>query len=265
MGRIEKNIQEDICKDYLNNMSNKELAYKYKIHRVTVQSILKRNNIILRKQSETSRKNFIINFKGDILTTNDAYILGLIWSDGNLSRNCIEIVLQKNDEKLLKDISQYVYSKNTLTYREGRNRIFNGKEYSCKPQVRFRITNKEIADKLRIIGLSEDKSLKCRFPKIDSVFIPHFIRGLMDGDGCIYTKKRGNCRVTIVSNHIMVSEISDIVNENLKINSKVNKKTENVSIFSISGRLQILKFLEWIYKDADLKLDRKYEKYKELK
>ena len=106
--------------------------------------------------------------------------------------------------------------------------------------------------------------MKCRFPKIDSVFIPHFIRGLMDGDGCIYTKKRKNCRVTIVSNHIMVSEISDIVNENLKINSKVNKKTENVSSFSISGRLQVLKFLEWIYKDADLKLDRKYEKYKEL-
>lgn len=264
MKKIEKNIQEDICRDYLNNMSNKELAYKYKIHRVTVQSILKRNNIILRKQSETSRKNFIINFKGDILTTNDAYILGLIWSDGNLSRNCIEIVLQKNDEKLLKDISQYVYSKNTLTYREGRNVILNGKEYSCKPQVRFRITNKEISDKLRKVGLMENKSLNCRFPKIETEYISHFLRGLLDGDGCIYTKNKNNCRVTIVSNHIMCNEISEIVNSTLDINSKVYLKTDSVSTFTISGRLQILKFLEWIYKDANLKLNRKYEKYREL-
>ena len=111
MKKVEKNIQEDICRDYLNNMSNKELLYKYNIHRTTVQRILKKNNIELRKQNVTSRKNFTINFKGDILTNNDAYILGLIWSDGNLRKNCIEIVLQKNDENLLKDISQYVYSK----------------------------------------------------------------------------------------------------------------------------------------------------------
>ena len=40
MKKIEKNIQEDICRDYLNNMSNKELSEKYKIHRTTIQKIL---------------------------------------------------------------------------------------------------------------------------------------------------------------------------------------------------------------------------------
>ena len=264
MKKVEKNIQEDICRDYLNNMSNKELLDKYNIHRTTVQRILKKNNIELRKQNVTSRKNFTINFKGDILTNNDAYILGLIWSDGNLSKNCIEIVLQKNDENLLKDISQYVYSKNTLTYREGKNTIFNGKEYLCKPQVRFRITSKEVANKLRKIGLIENKSLICRLPQIDLKMMPHFIRGLLDGDGCIYTKNIRSCKVDIISNHIMANEISNIINKTLKIRSKVYLKTENVSTFTISGRLQILKFLEWIYKDADLKLDRKYKKYKEL-
>ena len=129
MKKIEKNIQEDICRDYLNNVSNKELANKYKIHRVTVQNILKRNNIELRSSSITSRKNFIINFNGDILTTNDAYILGLIWADGNLSRNCIEIVLQESDRQILDDISKYVYNKDTLTYRKPRNLISNNIEY----------------------------------------------------------------------------------------------------------------------------------------
>ena len=183
-----KNIQEDICRDYLNNVSNKELANKYKIHRVTVQNILKRNNIELRSSSITSRKNFIINFNGDILTTNDAYILGLIWADGNLSRNCIEIVLQESDRQILDDISKYVYNKDTLTYRKPRNLISNNIEYKCKPQVRFRITSKDISNKLRKIGLKENKSLTCNLPILDEYFIPHFIRGLLDGDGCIYTK-----------------------------------------------------------------------------
>ena len=264
MKEINKNIQEEICNKYLKGFSNKQLSEIYNIHRTSVQRILKRNNIKLRKQNVTTRKNFILNFKGDILTNNDAYILGLIWSDGNLRKNCIEIVLQKNDENLLKDISQYVYSKNTLTYREGKNTIFNGKEYLCKPQARFRITSKEITDKLRKIGLIENKSLICRFPKIESIYIPHFIRGIVDGDGCIYTKNIRSCKVDIISNHIMANEISNIINKTLKIRSKVYLKTENVSTFTISGRLQILKFLEWIYKDADLKLDRKYKKYKEL-
>lgn len=264
MKKVEKNIQEDICRDYLNNMSNKELLDKYNIHRTTILRILKRNNIELRSSSITSRKNFIINFNGDILTTNDAYILGLIWSDGNLSRNCIEIVLQESDKQILDDISKYVYNKDTLTYRKPRNLIHNNIEYKCKPQVRFRITSKEVANKLRKIGLIENKSLICRLPQIDLKMMPHFIRGLLDGDGCIYTKNIRSCKVDIISNHIMANEISNIINKTLKIRSKVYLKTENVSTFTISGRLQILKFLEWIYKDADLKLDRKYKKYKEL-
>ncbi len=264
MKKIEKNIQEDICRDYLNNMSNKELSEKYKIHRTTIQRILKRSNIILKKISETSRKHIVLNFKGDIVTKSDAYILGLIWSDGNLSRNCIEIALQKDDEQILEDVSNYVYGKKVLSYRKSNIRIFNNINYNCKAQTRFRITSKEISDKLRKVGLMENKSLNCRFPKIETEYISHFLRGLLDGDGCIYTKNKNNCRVTIVSNHIMCNEISEIVNSTLDINSKVYLKTDSVSTFTISGRLQILKFLEWIYKDANLKLNRKYEKYREL-
>lgn len=264
MKEINKNIQEEICNKYLKGFSNKQLSEIYNIHRTTILRILKRNNIELRSSSITSRKNFIINFNGDILTTNDAYILGLIWSDGNLSRNCIEIVLQESDRQILDDISKYVYNKDTLTYRKPRNLISNNIEYKCKPQVRFRITSKDISNKLRKIGLKENKSLTCNLPVLDEYFIPHFIRGLLDGDGSIYTKNKNKCRVNIVSNPEMCSEISKIINNLLNINSKVYKKTKTVSSFTISGRLQILKFLEWVYKNAELKLNRKYNKYLEL-
>ena len=117
---------------------------------------------------------------------------------------------------------------------------------------------------MRKIGLIENKSLICRFPKIQDKYISDFIRGLLDGDGSIYTKNKNKCRVNIVSNPEMCSEISKIINNLLNINSKVYKKTKTVSSFTISGRLQILKFLEWVYKNAELKLNRKYNKYLEL-
>ena len=115
-----ESIEKEVCEKYLKGISNKELSEYFKVHRVTIQSILKRNNVILRKKEETSRKYFLQNFKGEIITNNDAYILGLIWADGNLSRNCIEISLQKDDEQILRDISEYIYNENTLTYREGK-------------------------------------------------------------------------------------------------------------------------------------------------
>lgn len=262
---ISKEIEKKICEKYIKGKTNKELSEEFNIHRTTILRILKRNNIELRSSSITSRKNFIINFNGDILTTNDAYILGLIWSDGNLSRNCIEIVLQESDRQILDDISKYVYNKDTLTYRKPRNLISNNIEYKCKPQVRFRITSKDISNKLRKIGLKENKSLTCNLPILDEYFIPHFIRGLLDGDGNIYDKNKKNYRVSIVTNHIFCNTISKIVNEKLDINSKVYNKTKNVSMFTISGRLQILKFLDWIYNESDLKLNRKYRKYINLK
>ena len=264
MKKTNNDIQKDICEEYLKGIGNKELSEKYNIHRSTVQQILKRNNVELRKQFETSRKYNILNFKGDIISNNDAYILGLIWADGNLSRNCIEISLQQTDEQILEDISNYIYGEKVFSYRDSQISIFKNKEYMSKPQTRFRITSKEVSNKLRKIGLIENKTLICRFPKINSEYIPHFLRGLLDGDGSIYIKNKNNCRVDIVSNPEMCQDISQIVNETLNINSKVYKKTEKVYTFTISGRLQILKFLDWIYENSELKLNRKYKKYREL-
>jgi len=118
---------------------------------------------------------------------------------------------------------------------------------------------------LKKLGLTEKKSLTIRFPNIDDNYTSHFIRGVLDGDGCIFVSKKhnGTNRVTIISNYEFCYDLQKIVNENLNINSKVYNKTKNVGCFSISGNKQIKKFLDWIYNDSDLKLLRKYKIYKE--
>ena len=45
---------------------------------------------------------------------------------------------------------------------------------------------------------------------------------------------------------------------------KKNKGSDIIRAFYITNRQDRVKFLDWIYKDANLKLDRKYEKYQQL-
>ena len=264
MNKTNLEVENSICDEYLNGISNKELSIKYNLHRCSVQRIIKRNNINIRKQNETSRKNELINFKGDIISNNDAYLLGLIYSDGNLSRNCIEICLVEDDKQILEDVSKYVYDYIKLSYRKSKKFIKNKKEYISKGQFRFNITSISVANKLRFIGLCENKSLKIRLPKKKEEYYSHFIRGLFDGDGCIFISKRykNTNRVTIVSNPEFCIDLQSKIKEFLNITVCIYKKTKNVNTLSISGNNQIEKFMDWLYKDSDLKLNRKYFKYK---
>ena len=263
MNKTIEEIVVIICNDYIKGLTNKEISQKYNKHRSVVQSILKRNGIKLKTLSETSRKYTIINFNGEILTNNDAYILGLIYSDGNLNRYCIDICLQEDDKQILDDISDYIYGYNNLSYRNNRKCIFNDIEYKCKNQVRFQLSSKEVTNKLRLLGLCENKSLKIRIPLLNNELYPHFIRGVFDGDGCIFvsTKYKGTNRVSIVGNPNFCLDLKTKIEEFLDINVCINNKTDNVKNISITGNKQIKVFMDWIYKDSDLKLNRKFEKY----
>jgi hypothetical protein len=263
MKRTKKELEIEICQLYLSNMTNKEISEKFGLNRGVVQTILKRNNIVLRKQTETARKNTLNNFYDGIKNNNDAYLLGLIYSDGNLFKNNIEISLNEGDKQILVDISNYVYGYEKLSYRKGRKFIKDSKEYESRGQYRFLISSKNVKEKLIKIGLCEKKSLIIRYPIIDSKYYSHFIRGVFDGDGCIFISKKykGTNRVSIVSNENFCIDLKKIIEEYLKINIKIYNKTANVKTLTISGNKQIKTFMEWIYTDAELKLDRKYIKF----
>lgn len=262
---IDKNIKLKIINGYKNGKTNKELSTKFNLHRATIQRILKTNNIPLRPKEQSSRKKILhINFE-QIDTNDKAYILGLIFADGNLSKNNIEISLKKDDKQILEDISKVIYDNIYLKKRSGKiwfNKKQN-KKYKSSAQYRFLITCKKTSIDLRNHGLIENKSLKIVMPKLEIQFISHFIRGYFDGDGCLFVSKKykGTNRVTIVSNYIFCEQLSSIINSILQINSTVQNKTVNVGCVSISGNNQVQTFLNWIYTDANLKLNRKYEKF----
>lgn len=263
--RATKTQIQQICIDYLAGIENKELAVKYNLHRSSVQRILKRNGIGLRLQNTTSRKYFYDEtFFSQIDTQNKAYILGMIAADGTVSRrNAVEICLQEDDKELLEKIAPF-FGNPKLGYRASRKRT--PLSHASKPQYRLCVTSKRIALDLRRLGIMENKSLKIRFPNLPTSMIPHFIRGFFDGDGCLcLTKRWGNNAVTIVSNPEMCSDMSKQITKFLNINASVRNKTKTVKVVGINGNRQIEKFLDWIYFNAEIFMQRKFKKYQILK
>jgi hypothetical protein len=119
---------------------------------------------------------------------NAYYILGAFVTDGNVildvSRtNAAKCALFSKDKDWLEDINYIIGN--------------NGKlRFSKKKIWELWFYNKDIYNWLVSHGCVPNKSLTLKFPFIPKEFLPDFIRGCIDGDGCIssceYTKTNKN-------------------------------------------------------------------------
>lgn len=124
-------------------------------------------------------------------------------------------------------------------------------------------------------GLVSNKTFSLQFPKfLDDKLVSHFIRGYFDGDGCacIYidnSKKISRKRfiTSIMSSYNFCIGMKEYLENNCEIKFNViilsGHDSRNGLIRSFSNK-ENKKFMEYIYKDADLFMKRKYDKYKEF-
>lgn len=111
-------------------------------------------------------------------SSNMAYILGFWFADGNISKNesfIFNISQHKKDKYLLEAILKEMGSNYPL-HKNGNNYYFN-------------ICSKTIYKDIIRLGGKERKSMDVKFPNIPKKYMPDFIRGLWDGDGCIFYDK----------------------------------------------------------------------------
>lgn len=245
-----KKTQDQICYDLL-------------VSAVGIKKTLVRNQIPLRSSSECNRKyKRNSHYFDSIDTPNKAYILGLIYADGNNHRKhgTITIQLQSRDCQLLERI------KDELEY-EGPLRLqrLHDKHPNLQNQYYLSITDQYMSDQLERLGVVNAKSLKLTFPE----FLPQdlyrdFWRGYFDGDGCIYCyekqKKYSTCTVGTLD---MCEHLSETLKQ-LGIKSNIYhhpKCSDNTFIIRTSANKSSMSFLRWLYDSSDIKLERKYSKY----
>lgn len=213
----------------------------------------------------------------EVDTTEKAYWLGFLYADGCINRfykgdelrsMSLEVTLQSQDKEHLEKL------KNSLSANVPiQNRIISGK-YKANRLV---INNTKLCNDLIKLGCTPQKSLTLTFPtekQLKSEYISHFIRGYFDGDGFVsYTEhnvfhKHRNknydqysyvCGFT--GNETFITSIKYVLEDNgVKVSPVYKSKSKAVDIH-IKGVDNIEIFKKYIYKDDNMSLSRKKDKF----
>lgn len=200
----------------------------------------------------------------DINTEEKAYWLGFIWADGYVSTSAPwTLIIQIKDTEHLKKFSDAIMYKGTIK-KSNSGGFENSSEMS-----RLVICRKYICEALNKLGKNNSELF---IPKIQEDLINHFIRGFFDGDGSVYTYLKSgipkNAKRRYTYNKIECSIIGKMsilsnIKENLydiKTRYK-DSKTEYMKYLCISNNEDVIKFFNYLYKDATVFLERKYLKF----
>ena len=108
------------------------------------------------------------------------------------------------------------------------------------------------------------KSLILKFPSEQQVpkkLLRHFIRGYFDGDGW-FTNTENCFQVGLIGTESFIEGFLDSIEIENKNNKIFDVHRENgAKRYVFSAYKDVLNFLNWIYKDSTIYLDRKYENY----
>lgn len=211
-----------------------------------------------------------------INTEEKAYWLGFIFADGNIANAKrlkeinnkasyrLEVSLQSSDIDHLNKLK-------TFFKWEGVVKI-SKTNYKRKDRCRLYFNNKHIWETLNAYGCTPNKSLTLKFPNIEifenKELIKHFIRGYIDGDGCISYLQKDHTKMSLsllgtvdmltnIQKHLPIERPNKIW---LTSGSIIKPSNVYTLSFNLWRGYYVTKYL---YENSTIYLNRKYEKYVE--
>jgi hypothetical protein len=241
-------------------MSRQAIANELEVTLHAVRKWMESNSVSLQGRQLTARKLPINSnyWKTDGFA--EAYWAGFIAADGSVSEDGrLEIGLQASDERHLIKLKEALGSQHKIEHKLA-NRKY--------PSVYFRPRDSEIVSDLRdIYNIVPRKSLIYEMPPwiTKTEYMPHFMRGYIDGDGCIHIGDPSHS-ITITSGSSNFStSVSEWLNY-LGIPHGKHTTKDNCTNVTVGSKSGILKLLSVLYDDSteSTRLDRKFVKYKDM-
>ncbi len=199
-------------------------------------------------------------------TEEKAYLLGLLMADGGLFYNKTsgayqtKLKLKKSDKEILIKIqNEFPF------FTEPR---LEKAEFGAYCIYRY---NKQLFLDLKNNGILERKS----YENANNVFLPNsiinsklflfnYLRGLFDGDGSIYEKNKSMC-IQFLGTEKLIKEIITVAPAKKKTYHFRGKNGgANVYCLYYSSKEDAKNIYDWMYKDSNIYLDRKYNKFQEF-
>jgi len=258
----------------VQKLSSIEISKICNLKPAQVYNLLIRYEIPIRQKKEIAFEKYYKNDNVDIgffekLTPDLAYVLGLWASDGNLYNTTLSLGLVE------RDVIEWVSNKIGLKTKVI---SINSSKYN-KPHVRIKFNNGYVRDIFNSYGISEKKSFNIEFPNLPDKFIPHFLRGVFDGDGSFSVKtydrlrrKNGELRVIAIltfysASKSFINRIKSIVESVVGGSRTINEDDRGENIvysYHVSGVDRLIKFAYWMYPSNAFGMMKKKEKFIQL-
>lgn len=212
----------------------------------------------------------------DEVSCSSEYLIGYIYTDGTVDfrSNYITFKLQEKDVDLLYKIKSLLDIKHDIIYSSGREEIL-GRSVKTQRLARLHLHSSKICNYLLSRNIVSSKSFREEFPIAHNNYFYDFLRGFLDGDGCVYVDRGKWLGVYFVSSNLGIIEyIRLFIQEDIGVKSNANivKNIKNGITYKNGYKIvycgvNAVRILNRIYntENIELKLERKYDKYFKIK
>lgn len=258
MGKY-REVNTELIELAAQGKTGKEISRILNLDYSTVHAKLRKLNINL--PNNHNRLKFDNAVFDKIDTEEKAYWLGFLYADGYVSntKNTVELSLKGDDYNHLVKFNLFIKNEAQVKISESK---YNNKIFT---RCRCSITDKHFHDTLCLLGCVPKKSLILKFPDssifTDRKLVYDFIRGYIDGDGCISYTKTGRLQLSIIGTKEFLDGICNIFPEVFFSNRCKNKRHPESNTYELQCTANKADYvLEILYKDSKIYLDRKYNR-----
>ena len=260
-----------IKEKYLEGETIEEITDKYFKDKYCSGEI----NMVLRKLGITRPNGTQAKINHDYFENIDsehkAYWLGFIYADGSITKKAYEkgsytyrlrMELMFEDKYILEQMALDLES--DLKPKEYYNDTSSFEGYNKPKHTAYiMFSSKKMGEDLVKLGVVPNKTLILKsLPSIPDNLMKHFIRGYFDGDGSVYLTKDNTIKTAFYGTHDFINSIQDFLIKELDLTKKkiTDQKEANVSFVGMAKQ-ESEKLYHYMYDEATIFLNRKYEKY----
>lgn len=189
------------------------------------------------------------------------YLLGLILTDGCLSQQEGKeerMTLRTSDKQLAEQLHPIICPE---------RKLYANKPYKEEHNISYALlnTNEDAIRTLKSYGIYPNKSYTVEYPSIPAKHARHLIRGLFDGDGCIFVNKVNGKPYKHISFTTASITFAHMLREELAtygFNPTVTEDSRRGKYYvKLYRQKEVAEFGEWIYEDANYYLERKKQAF----
>ena len=269
------------------NLDFEKLAFEFQTTSISLTKMAKREgttrqtlatyfrDLVVEIVNKQNKVKFNEHIFDSIDTEEKAYWLGFIFADGTISsspltqerknRYAFELSLKGDDSSHLEKFNNFMQYENdhvTISNSTCNNKVFK--------RCRWNVANKHLWNTMNNYGCTPNKSLTLEFPD-ESIFkdeslIRHFIRGYFDGDGC-FTRGIHKLIVSPIISILGTPQFINVLKNILPMETLIthDKRRTDQTIILNFHKEEGIQFINYIYNDANIYLDRKYKLYEFFK